>query len=158
MSRKKCKISKFRKLEPDIKYGSILITKLINNVMKEGKKTIAMKIVYGALEDASKRLKLSPKEVIEKAIGNVRPQVEVRSRRIGGATYQIPLPVSEKRGVRLAIGWILDAARSRKGAPMAKKLADELVNAVRNEGAAIKVRDNVHKMAEANRAFAHYRY
>jgi len=158
MSRKKYKIPRYRALEPDIKYGSLLIAKMINSVMRDGEKTVAMKVVYGALENASKKLNLSPKEVAEKAIGNVRPQVEVRSRRVGGATYQIPLPVSEKRGVRLAIGWILDAARNRKGASLAKKLADELVNAVKNEGTAIKMRDNVHKMAEANRAFAHYRY
>ncbi len=156
--RRSYKVSKFRKLQPDIKYNSLEISQFVNHILKEGKKSIALKIMYNSLTEASRQLKIPEKEVIEKALDNVRPRVEVKARRIGGATYQIPQPVSKERGVFLAIRWILESARKRKGAPMFKRLAAEFVDACRGEGSAIKLRDNVHRMAEANKAFAHYRY
>ncbi|PIU17922.1 MAG: 30S ribosomal protein S7 [Elusimicrobia bacterium CG08_land_8_20_14_0_20_44_26] len=158
MSRKKIKISPARKKRPDIKYESLLITNFINNIMKQGKKNTAMKIIYDSLDEASQMLKMPQKELLEKAIENTAPRVEVKSRRVGGATYQIPQPVSDDRGTKLAIKWILEAARKRKGASMRKRLALEFVDASKGEGSVMKKRENVHKMAEANKAFAHYRY
>ncbi len=158
MSRKKIKLAASRKIQPDIKFGSLLITRFINNIMTQGKKNIAMKIIYNSLDEASTQLKIPQKEVIEKAVGNIKPSVEVKSRRVGGATYQIPQQVTEERGMELAIRWILIGARKRHGAPMFKRLAAEFVDACKGEGSAAKMKDNVHKMAEANKAFAHYRY
>ncbi|MDO9512999.1 MAG: 30S ribosomal protein S7 [Elusimicrobia bacterium HGW-Elusimicrobia-2] len=158
MSRKKIKIHTSRRRLPDIKYGSLMITLFINNIMKEGKKNAAMRIMYDALDEASKQLKVPQKDLLDKAVTNLRPQVEVKSRRVGGATYQIPQPVTDERGQDLAMRWILEAARKRKGAPMHKKLAMELIDAYKGEGSVMKKRENVHKMAEANKAFAHYRY
>jgi len=158
MSRKKIKLSFMRRKLPDIKFDSMLITRFTNHIMKEGKKNIAMKIIYSALREASQQLKIPEKEVVEKAVNTVKPRVEVKSRRVGGATYQIPQPVTEERGAELAIRWILSSARKRKGAPLFKKLAAEFVDACKGEGSAAKMRENVHRMAEANKAFAHYRY
>jgi len=146
-----------RFLKPDVRYDSRLVAKFINAVMREGKKSVAEGIVYRALENIGSRAEgAEPLEVFEKAIDNVRPEIEVRSKRVGGATYQVPVPVTAKRRLSLAFRWILDAARKRSGKPMHVCLADELVAAYHREGAAMTVRENVHKMAEANKAFAHF--
>ncbi len=144
-------------LKPDPRYNSKLVSKFINCMMWDGKKSIAMKVFYDAMDIIEKKIKdVSPLEVFERAVENVKPDVEVRSRRIGGANYQVPIPVNPKRRQSLAIRWIVQAARAKKGRPMAQKLADELMSAYRGEGTAITTRDNVHRMAEANRAFAHF--
>ena len=135
-----------------------MITKFINTLMLEGKKSTAEAIMYGALEQASEKLKAEPMAIFEKAMENVRPLVEVRSRRVGGATYQVPVEVAPARAQALAIRWIISYARSKKGMPMAERLARELMDAYNNEGSAVKKREDTHKMAEANRAFAHYRW
>lgn len=151
-----------RKIAPDPIYNSKLVQKLINMVMWDGKKSKAEKAVYSALTIVKQRLNKNTKEevlaVLEKAVDNVRPLVEVRPRRVGGATYQVPVEVPPHRGTSLALRWIRDFARTRKGKPMAEKLADEILDAYRGQGASIKKRDDTHKMAEANRAFAHYRW
>ncbi len=141
----------------DYKYKNVKVTQLINYVMWSGKKTVAERIVYDAFEEIKKQLKVEdPVAVYEEALKNAGPVMEVRSRRVGGANYQVPREVRPERRMFLALRWIIDAARSKKGAPMAKKLADELIAASKNEGEAIKKRENVHKMAEANKAFAHF--
>lgn len=145
-----------RPVDPDAKLGSLTVTKLINTVMKDGKKTIAQKIVYGALDIAAEKLTADHLDVLEQAIKNVSPMIEVRGRRIGGANLQVPIEVSKSRRLMLAIRWILIAARNAKGKPMAEKLANELVDAYNNEGAAVRKKDETHRMAEANRAFAHF--
>ncbi len=145
-----------RNLVPDAKYGSANVTKLINYVMKEGKRGVATKIVYGALEEAAATTKKEPLEVLDKAIDNVGPVLEVRGRRIGGANYQIPYEVSKERRLILSYRWMIDAAKKRKGAGMADKLAKELIDAFKGEGTAVKKREDTHRMAEANRAFAHF--
>jgi len=155
--RKKRKIEK-REVKPDMKYNSVLVSKMINKVMWNGKKSIAMKIVYGALEKLAEKTKVDPLEALKKAIDNVKPEVELKSRRIGGATYQIPVEVNPERQVSLALRWIINFARLRKGKPMSDKLAEELFDAYNGTGAAVKKRDDTHKMAEANRAFAHFRW
>ncbi|ANE40627.1 MULTISPECIES: 30S ribosomal protein S7 [Fervidobacterium] len=147
-----------RVVPPDPVYGEVLVTKMINKVMWDGKKSIAQKIVYGAIEILEQKTGKSGIEVFKQAVENVKPVVEVRPRRVGGATYQVPVEVQEPRKTALAIRWIVEAARSKKGKPMKEKLAEELLNAYNNTGAAIKKRDDVHKMAEANRAFAHFRW
>ncbi len=147
-----------RIVPPDPVYGEVLVTKMINKVMWDGKKSIAQKIVYGAIEILEQKTGKSGIEVFKQAVENVKPIVEVRPRRIGGATYQVPVEVQEPRKTTLAIRWIVDIARSKKGKPMQEKLAEELLNAYNNTGAAIKKREDVHKMAEANRAFAHFRW
>ncbi|ODN30375.1 30S ribosomal protein S7 [Fervidobacterium thailandense] len=147
-----------RVVPPDPIYGEVLVTKMINKVMWDGKKSIAQKIVYGAIEILEQKTGKKGIEVFKQAIENVKPVVEVRPRRVGGATYQVPVEVQEPRRTSLAIRWIVEAARSRRGKPMKEKLAEELLNAYNNTGAAIKKRDDVHKMAEANRAFAHFRW
>jgi len=126
--------------------------------MYDGKKSIAERIVYGALEVAAKRLNVSPDEVFDKALENVKPLIEVRPRRVGGATYQVPVEVDPARAQALAIRWIINSARSRKGIPMIERLAREFVDAYKGEGSAVKKREDTHRMAEANRAFAHYRW
>ena len=143
-------------IEPDKEYGSALITKLINYVMLDGKKTVARKVVYGAFETAAKKLNKKPLEVLEIMIKNVGQMVEVKGKRIGGANYQVPMEVNKERKIVLAFRWVLEAARSKSGKPMQQKLADELVAACRGEGAAVKRREDVHRMAEANKAFAHF--
>lgn len=145
-----------RKILPDPKYRSTNIAKFINYVMKRGKKTVAQKIVYGAFDLLKEKTKQDPLDIFDQAIKNVSPMLEVKSRRIGGANYQIPVPVRGERRFFLASHWILDAALSKKGKPMTEKLANELLAAYNNQGDAIKKKQDVHRMAEANRAFAHF--
>ena len=148
-----------RTVAPDPKYSSPLIAKFINSVMLRGKKTTAESIVYGALDVLKQKThEESGLKVFNKAIENSRPRVELKPRRVGGATYQIPIEVNINRGNALAMRWIRDFARKKKGKPMMLKLADELLAAYKNEGPAIKKRDETHKMAEANKAFAHLRW
>ncbi len=142
---------------PDFVYNSKDLSKFINYVMERGKKNTARTIVYDALEEVGEKLKVkNPIEVFDLAMQNVGPIMEVRSRRIGGATYQVPRELKPNRRLALAMRWIVMAARAKKGAPMKDKLANEIISASKNEGEAIKKRDNTHKMAEANRAFAHF--
>ncbi|MEK7821616.1 MAG: 30S ribosomal protein S7 [Planctomycetota bacterium] len=144
-------------LKPDVVYGSKLVSKFINSLMKKGKKSLAEKTLYGALELVKKRLPdKGSLDVLETAVNNVKPLVEVRSRRIGGATYQVPIEVQRKRQLSLAFRWIIQAAKAKKGRPMAQRLADELADACKRQGAAYTKRENTHKMAEANKAFAHF--
>ncbi len=145
---------KRRKHKPDLKYNRIDVNRFINYLMKDGKKTVAEKIFYRALTEIEKELKEDPIKVFEKAIENASPLQELVSRRIGGANYQIPQEVRPERKFFLASHWIIEAARNRKGKPMYLKLKEELINAYKNEGAAIKKKQDTHKMAEANRAFA----
>ena len=147
-----------RQVQPDPKYNSILVSKLVNMVMSKGKKSIAERIVYsafGVIEDKTSKNAL---EVFKKALDNARPLLEVKARRVGGATYQVPIEVRQDRGTVIALRWIRNYARSRKGKPMEEKLAQELLDAYKGEGAAVKKREDTHKMAEANKAFAHYRW
>lgn len=150
------KKAKRRQVIPDQKFQSAEIGKLINYVMERGKKTVAQKIVYGMLDIVAEKTKKNPMEVFEEALKNVSPVVEVRSRRVGGSNYQIPVPVRPERRMMLAYRWLIDAAASQKGRPMKEKLASEIINAANNEGSAIKKKQDVHRMAEANRAFAHF--
>jgi small subunit ribosomal protein S7 len=153
---RKAKSYKKHPAAADYKYNSIKIGKFINYVMERGKKTVAMKLVYGAFNEIEKEMKTDPKAVFEQAIRNVSPILEVKGRRIGGANYQVPMEVQEPRKTSLGMKWIIDAARNKKGKPMAFKLATELMEAYNKMGAAIKKREDVHKMAEANKAFAHF--
>lgn len=136
----------------------MLVAKLINKVMWDGKKTTAQKIVYGAFDIIREKTKKDPLEVFRQAVENVKPVLEVRPRRVGGATYQVPIEVQEPRRTSLALRWIVEAARARKGRPMKEKLAEEIIAAYNNTGTAIKKKEDTHRMAEANRAFAHYRW
>jgi small subunit ribosomal protein S7 len=146
-------------LKPDPRFKDKMIGKFINCLMEGGKKSTAQKIFYAAIEEVHKKVAdKDPADIFRTAINNVMPLIEVRSRRVGGATYQVPVPVPQKRKISLAYRWILGAARSKKGRPMHQKLADELYNAYRGEGEAMKKREDVHKMAEANKAFAHLAY
>lgn len=145
-----------RLIRPDVKFNNYLVAKLINYVMKDGKKSTAQRIVYDAFDFISNQTKQDPLEIYETAIKNVTPSVEVKSRRVGGANYQIPMPVRGERRHTLALRWLLAATRSKKGKPMAQRLAAELIAASHNEGDAIKKREDVVRMAEANRAFAHF--
>lgn len=149
---------KKREVEADPIYNSTVVTKLVNQVMRSGRKATARKIVHGALEKAAGELNTEPLSVLTQAILNVTPKQEVRPRRIGGATYQVPMPVKGERGQTLAIRWIVQSARKKEGKPMLEKLAEELKDAYNREGAAVKKKEDVHKMAEANRAFAHFRW
>jgi len=149
---------RIRKVEPDPRFGELDIAKFIAAIMIDGKRSVAEKIMYGALDLASKRLSMEPLEVFNKAMENVRPMVEVRPRRVGGATYQVPVEVQPRRAQALATRWILQYARGRKGIPMVERLARELTDACRGEGNSVKKREDTHRMAEANRAFAHYRW
>jgi len=152
--RKKRKYKK--ETEPDHKHNSPLITKLINSVMKDGKKTIAEKIVYGALDKIQAETQKDPMEVFDLAMKNISPFVELRSRRVGGANYQVPKEVRGERKLTLTLRWLLGAARAKKGKSMIDRLAGELILASKNEGEAIRKKMNTHKMAEANKAFAHF--
>lgn len=144
-------------LRPDPKYGSRLAAKFINCMMYEGKKAVAQRIFYNALTQISTKIKdVSPIEVFETAVGNVKPEIQIRSRRVGGSNYQVPMPVNPKRKQSLAIRWILEAARSKKGRPMSVRLAGELMDAYNRQGAAMTTRENVHRQADANKAFAHF--
>jgi small subunit ribosomal protein S7 len=147
---------KKRILKPDPRYGNAVVTKFTNMIMEKGKKTVAQSIIYGAFDIIAKESKKDPIIVFEEAIKTVQPQVEVRSKRVGGANYQVPLPVRGDRQYALAFRWIIDAARNRKGKPMAEKLATVLLETQQGLGDAIKKRDDVHRMAEANKAFAHF--
>ena len=145
-----------RAIPPDPVYNNITVSKFINQVMRKGKKTIAKKIVYWAFNVVKEKTKKEPLEIFEKAISNSSPLLEVRPKRIGGATYQVPVEVRGERRLTLAMRWIIEAAKSKKGKPMQEKLAEELINAANNTGVAIKKKEDTHKMAEANRAFAHF--
>lgn len=147
-----------RKVLPDPVYGSILVTKFLNTLMWDGKKSIAEKIFYGALEEIQKKTKQEPMDIFKAAVENAKPALEVRSRRVGGATYQVPVEVRPERRQTLAIRWLVGAARERNERSMTGKLANELVDAANNQGNAIKKKQDTHRMAEANKAFAHYRW
>jgi small subunit ribosomal protein S7 len=147
-----------REIRPDPIHQDKLVTQLINKVMTSGKKTLAERIVYRALEQLQQRSGMDPVPALKKAIDNVRPMLEVRSRRVGGATYQVPVEVPQRRSTSLAIRWLVGVARDRKGRGMSDKLATELLDALQGTGAAVKRREDLHRMAEANRAFAHYRW
>lgn len=147
-----------RPISPDIKYNSKLVSSFINKLMKNGKKTVAASIFYNALDIVENRTKKPGIEVFEQAIKNATPLIEVRPRRVGGATYQIPLEVRSDRRQSLAIRWLVSSAQARSGKSMSEKLAAELMDAANNQGATVKKREDTHRMAEANRAFAHYRW
>lgn len=143
-------------LEPDPRYGSRLATKIINKLMWGGKKNAAQKIFYDAVDLVAAKVEVEPTEMINRAIENVKPRAEVRSKRVGGATYQVPMEVNKRRQQSLAIRWLVGAARAKRGKPMAKRLADELFDAFNNQGAAVKKKEDVHKMADANSAYSHF--
>mgnify|MGYP001302419269 FL=1 len=156
MSRKKTQPKKIAVLDPVFK--SAIIPKLINSIMYDGKKNIASKIVYEAIEKIKSKTKEEPINVFNEAINNIRPTVEVRSRRVGGATYQVPVEVKTKRAQALALRWLVDASRKRKDKHMSDKMFNEIFDAYEKKGAAVKKREDVHKMAESNKAFAHFRW
>src|ERR1035437_1462905 len=145
-------------IKPDAKYQNVIVSELINRIMKSGKKSTAERVVYGALTVLEQGEAKPPVGVLEQAVRNATPQLEVKSRRVGGANYQVPIEVRPERGISLAFRWIISAAKARSGKSMAEKLAAELRDAAKGEGATIKKRDDTHRMAEANRAFAHYRW
>lgn len=147
-----------RDLLPDPRYNNKLVAKMINMIMVDGKKSIGEKIVYHSFDILKEKTQKNPIEIFQKSVENVRPLLEVKSRRVGGATYQVPVDVRPERGMTLAIRWIRDFARQKKGRSMELRLADELMDAYNKTGAAIKKREDTHKMAEANRAFSHYRW
>lgn len=143
-------------LKPDPRYGSMLASKIINKIMLDGAKTKAQRVFYDAVEMVAERVQAEPTEIFTKAIDNVKPNLEVRSKRVGGATYQVPREVNRRRQLSLGIRWLVDAARAKRGKPMAKRLADEMFDAFNNQGTAVTKKDNVHKMAEANSAYSHF--
>jgi small subunit ribosomal protein S7 len=144
-------------LKPDPRFGSKLASKFVNCLMHDGKKSVAQRVFYDAMEIIAERIPdESPIDVFTRAVENVKPSIEVRSKRVGGATYQVPTPVNHRRQQTLAIRWILEVAREKKGRPMHRRLADEFMAAFRREGAAMTKRENVHRMADANKAFAHF--
>jgi small subunit ribosomal protein S7 len=147
-----------REILPDPKYGNITLAKFMNHVMVSGKKSVAEKIVYGAMKTVEERLNRDPVEVFQEALDNVAPMVEVKSRRVGGATYQVPVEVRPSRRTALAMRWLVDYARSRGEKSMPQRLAGELIDAVQGKGGAVKKREDVHRMAEANKAFSHFRF
>ena len=147
-----------REINPDAKYGDVVLTKFMNSLMLHGKKSIAEKILYAALDQVESKISRNPVEVFHEALENVMPAVEVRSRRVGGATYQVPVEVRADRKAALAIRWLIAAARARGENTMVDRLAGEFLDAVNNRGNAVKKREDTHRMAEANRAFAHYRW
>jgi small subunit ribosomal protein S7 len=147
-----------REILPDAKFGDKVVTKFMNNLMHDGKKSVAEGIVYGALDRVESRLKKPPVEVFHEALDNVKPSVEVRSRRVGGATYQVPVEVRPERREALAIRWLIKASRARNEHTMEERLAGELLDAANMRGAAVKKREDTHKMADANKAFSHYRW
>jgi small subunit ribosomal protein S7 len=156
MSRKNTNFE--RDILPDPKFGNEMIARFINMVMQSGKKSVAEKIVYGAIDEIEARGHAEPLEVIEKALEHVAPGVEVKSRRVGGATYQVPVEVRPKRRQTLAMRWLIDSARKRGETTMPRRLAGELMDAMEERGSAVKKREDVHRMAEANKAFSHYRW
>jgi small subunit ribosomal protein S7 len=147
-----------REVNPDPKFGDLVVSKFMNSIMKEGKKSVAENIVYGAMDRMQSRAKSDPIQLFHSALENVMPAVEVRSRRVGGATYQVPVEVRPERRQALAIRWLITAARSRNENTMEERLSGELLDAANNRGTAVKKREDTHKMAEANRAFSHYRW
>jgi small subunit ribosomal protein S7 len=147
-----------REINPDPKFGDIVVSKFMNSVMEQGKKSVAENIVYGAFDAIQSKSRQDPLQVFRQALDNVMPQIEVRSRRVGGATYQVPVDVRPSRRQALAIRWILSAARGRNEKTMVDKLSGELLDAAQNRGNAVKKREDTHRMAEANRAFSHYRW
>lgn len=156
MGRKKKSID--RGVLPDPKYNSVLISKFVNRMMWQGKRSISLRLVHGALEILQAKTEKEPLEVFTKALENVKPVVEVKSRRVGGATYQVPIEIRESRREALGMRWIINAARARSGHDMSERLAAELLDAYNNTGTAFKKKEDTHKMAEANKAFAHYRW
>jgi small subunit ribosomal protein S7 len=156
MARKRKTIK--REFLPDTKYGNILVTQFVNNIMRKGKKSVSEQIFYGALEIIEKKTGQPGMEVFQKALNNVKPVLEVKPRRVGGATYQVPIEVRSERRTSLAIKWIISYARARAEHTMSDRLAAELIAASKNEGSSIKKKEDTHKMAEANRAFAHFRW
>jgi len=152
------RVAKKREILPDPIYGDVLVTKFINSLMYDGKKSLAEKIFYSALDIAKERTKEEGIDIFKKAIENVKPVLEVKSRRVGGATYQVPVEVKPERRQALAIRWIINAARGRKEKTMDERLAGELMDAAGNKGTSVKKREDTHKMAEANKAFAHFRW
>lgn len=147
-----------RKVSPDPKFNDILAGRFINNILRQGKKSLAERIFYSALDAVEEKVKEDPIKVFRKAVENAAPMLEVRSRRVGGATYQVPVEVNESRRIALSIRWMIQNAKSRAGKSMSEKLTSEIVDAYNNAGGAIKKREEVHRMAEANKAFAHYRW
>jgi small subunit ribosomal protein S7 len=147
-----------RTVLPDPKYKNVTVSRFINNIMTQGKKSIAERIVYKSFDILAQKTGKPAIEVFQKALDNARPLLEIKPRRIGGATYQVPIDVKSERGIAIAMRWIRNFARTKKGKPMEIKLADELLEAYNGQGAAVKKRDDTHKMAEANKAFAHYRW
>jgi small subunit ribosomal protein S7 len=145
-------------LLPGPKYNDLEVAKFINSLMVDGKKSLSQKIMYRCFDLLSERTKEDPLTVFKRALNNVKPRLEVRPRRVGGATYQVPVEVAPKRSLALAIRWIIQSARARKGKPMYERLVEEIIDASKNEGASVKKREEMHKMAESNRAFAHYRW
>lgn len=145
-----------REILPDPKFNNVVVGKFINYIMKKGKKTIARKVVYGAFDIISEKTKDDAIKIFDAALKNVTPLLEVKSRRVGGANYQIPIPVRGERRQSLSFRWIIDAAGAKKGKPMSERLAEEIISASNNEGSAVKKKQDVHRMAEANKAFAHF--
>ena len=154
MGRRKKKID--RGIKPDFKYNNALVSRFVNYIMDEGKKGVATKVVYRSFDIVKEKTKQDPLEVFDNAVNKVSPILEVKSKRVGGANYQVPMEVRGDRRIQLAFRWIISAAKSKKGKPMAEKLADEFIEITKNAGAAMKKREDVQKMAEANRAFAHF--
>jgi len=147
-----------RQVIPDMKYGNTNVSMFVNRLMRDGKKSTALKVLYKSFDLIEERAKKPPIEVFEQALQNATPQIEVRPRRVGGSTYQVPTPVDASRKISLSMRWLLAAARSRGGRSMAEKLASEFMDAANNQGAAVKRKDDVHRMADANRAFSHFRF
>ena len=147
-----------RKILPDPKFNDLLVARFINSLLKQGKKSIAEGIFYGALDSVGEKTKEDPIKVFKKAVDNVAPHLEVKSRRVGGATYQVPIEVKENRRIALSVRWVIQSAKARSGRSMAEKLTGEIVDAYNNAGGSIKKKEDVHRMAEANKAFAHYRW
>ena len=156
MSRRRAAVK--REIQPDPKFGDVVVSKFMNCLMYEGKKSVAESIVYGALDTIESKTKTDPLKVFEQALDNVMPSIEVRSRRVGGATYQVPVEVRTSRRQALGIRWIIAAARERSEKTMTERLSGELLDASNNRGNAVKKREDTHRMAEANRAFSHYRW
>ena len=150
--------AEIRVIPPDPQYSNVDLARFINRIMLRGKKTVAQRIVYSAMEIVEQQAKRPPLEVFQEALRNATPLLQVKARRVGGATYQIPIEVSPRRGSALAMRWIITSSRARKGRPMHEKLAQEFLDASRGDGAAVKRREDLHRMADANKAFAHYRW
>jgi small subunit ribosomal protein S7 len=153
---RKARSYKRRKMAPDPRYNNVKVSKFINYIMEQGKKTVAQKIVYDAFEFIKEKMKTEPRQIFDTAVKNVSPLVEIKGRRVGGANYQVPVEVFEPRRTTLALRWLITAARSKKGKPMHMKIGEELMDAYNKQGAAFKKREDTHRMAEANKAFAHF--